>query len=160
MLMMKGISVAPIYRTRWERRALYNNTSNALSLTHTHARTHARTHAHARSHAHTHKLTHARTHAHTEARTHAHTHTHTHTHTHSRKRKKNPNGGVGRIRLQALVYDGLPPTTAVFGYAIGLPKLSSEGFSMVLKKPVCYHTDKLYQAAFLLLPPTIQGQDK
>ena len=62
---IKRISRAPIYHTRWQHRALYNNTN------HTHTHTHART----RAHTHTHACTHARTHA--------HTHTHTHTHTHS-----------------------------------------------------------------------------
>ena len=37
----------PIYRIRWEHRALYNNTNKTTTTTHTHthARTHARTHA-------------------------------------------------------------------------------------------------------------------
>ena len=39
------------------------------------------------------------------------------------------------IKLQALVYDILPSTTAVFSYAIGSRKLSAnEQFSMVLKQ--------------------------
>ena len=33
--------------------------------------------------------------------------------------------GIGVIKLQALVYDILPSTTAVFGYAIGSRKLSA-----------------------------------
>ena len=37
---MKRISRAPVYRTRWEHRALYSNTDNAR----THARTHTHTH--------------------------------------------------------------------------------------------------------------------
>ena len=32
-----------------------------------------------------------------------------------------------RAKLQALVYDILPPTTAMTGYAIGLRKLSANG---------------------------------
>ena len=40
IIIIKRISRVPIYRARWEHRALYNNTNN------THARTHARTHAH------------------------------------------------------------------------------------------------------------------
>ena len=34
-------------------------------------------------------------------------------------------GHEGHIKLQALVYDILPSTTAVFGYAIGSRKLSA-----------------------------------
>ena len=52
--------------------------------------------------------THAR---HTHTRAHAHTDTHTHTHTHG--------------KLQALVYDILLSTTAVFSYAIGSTKVSA-----------------------------------
>ena len=47
-----------------------------------------------------------------------HTHTHTHTHT---KQKQNKT----KKHLQALVYDILPSTTAVFSYAIGSRKLSA-----------------------------------
>ena len=50
VLIMTGISIAPIYHTKCERRELYDNTSNAR----THAPTHARTHAHAHTHTHTH----------------------------------------------------------------------------------------------------------
>ena len=39
--LIKRISRVPIYHTRWQHRALYNNTNPP---THTHARTHARTH--------------------------------------------------------------------------------------------------------------------
>ena len=63
----------PIYHTRWQHRALYNNTNH--THTHTHTHTHARTHART----HTHSRTHTRTHTH--ARTHARTYTHTHRHT-------------------------------------------------------------------------------
>ena len=42
IIIIKRISGALIYRTRWEHRALYNNTNN--THTRTHARTHARTH--------------------------------------------------------------------------------------------------------------------
>ena len=53
-----------------------------------------------------------------------HTHTRTHTHTHTVTHK-----------LQALVYDILPSTTAVFSYAIGPRKLSAnEQFLLVLKQ--------------------------
>ena len=38
LIIIKRISRPPIYHTRWQHRALYNNTN------HTHARTHARTH--------------------------------------------------------------------------------------------------------------------
>ena len=45
-------------------------------------------------------------------------------------------------KLQALVYDIFPPTTALLGYAVGLEKLS-----LVLKWPsVCNRQLKLYQA--------------
>ena len=44
IIIIKTISRAPIYHTRWQHRALYNNTH-----THTHARTHARTHTHTHS---------------------------------------------------------------------------------------------------------------
>ena len=56
IIIIKRISRAPIYRTRWEHRALYNNTDNthARAHTHTHARTHARTHASTHTHARTH----------------------------------------------------------------------------------------------------------
>ena len=56
----------------------------------------------------------------TRTHTHTHTETHTHTHTHTCAHK-----------LQALVYDILPSTTAVFSYAIGSRKLSAnEQFSV------------------------------
>ena len=51
----------PIYHTRWQHRALYNNTN------HTHTHTHTCTNARARAHTHTHARTCAR------ARTHTHT---------------------------------------------------------------------------------------
>ena len=35
IIIIKRISRAPIYRTRWEHRALFNNTSNTLTRTHT-----------------------------------------------------------------------------------------------------------------------------
>ena len=50
--------------------------------------------------------------AHTQTHIHIHAHTHTHTHTHTHK-------------LQALIYNILPSTTAVFSYAIGPRKLSA-----------------------------------
>ena len=88
----KRISRAPIYRTKWEHRALYNNTNHTHTHTHTHTHihtyTHTHTHTHTRAHAHTHVRTHTRahtrTHADTHARTHARAHTHTHTGTHAR----------------------------------------------------------------------------
>ena len=49
IIIIKRISTAPIYRTRWEHRALYNNT-NKNTHTHTHARTHAHTHTHTHTH--------------------------------------------------------------------------------------------------------------
>ena len=39
-----------------------------------------------------------------------------------------------RTRLQALVYDILPPTTATIGYATGLEKLSANGQIFVVFK--------------------------
>ena len=45
IIIIKKISRAPIYHTRWQHRALYNNTN------HTHARAH--THTRARAHTHT-----------------------------------------------------------------------------------------------------------
>ena len=62
------------------------------------------------SHTHTFPLSLSHTHTHTYILSLSHTHTHTHTHTH---------------KLQALVYDILPSTTAVFSYAIGSRKLSA-----------------------------------
>ena len=47
IIIIKRISRTPIYHTRWQHRALYNN----INHTHTHARTHARTRA--RTHTHT-----------------------------------------------------------------------------------------------------------
>ena len=47
IIIIKRISGAPIYRTKWEHRALYSNANN----TRTHTRTHARTHTHARARA-------------------------------------------------------------------------------------------------------------
>ena len=88
IIIIKRISGAPVYRTRWEHRALYSNTR-----THTHARTHARTHAHTDTDTDTHTLTLSLSHTHTHIHTHTlslslslslsltHTHTHTHTHT-------------------------------------------------------------------------------
>ena len=35
IIIIKRISRAPIYRTRWEHRVLFNNTSNTLTRTHT-----------------------------------------------------------------------------------------------------------------------------
>ena len=82
IIIIKRISRAPIYRTRWEHRALYNNT-------HTHTHTNTQTHTHARTHPRTHARAHARAHARTHARTHTHTHTQTHTHSSASE------GGIG-----------------------------------------------------------------
>ena len=49
IIMIKRIPRVPIYRTRWEHRALYQNTNN----THMHARTHARMYAYTRTPTHT-----------------------------------------------------------------------------------------------------------
>ena len=51
IIIIKRISRAPIYHTRWQHRALYNNTNHIH--TRTHARTHARTHTHTHTHTHT-----------------------------------------------------------------------------------------------------------
>ena len=57
IIIIKKISRAPIYHTRWQHRALYNNTNCTHTHTHTHthsrAHTHMHTHSHARAHAHT-----------------------------------------------------------------------------------------------------------
>ena len=57
IIIIKRISRAPIYHTRWQHRALYNNTNHTHTHTHTHARTHARARARARTHTHTHTHT-------------------------------------------------------------------------------------------------------
>ena len=44
IIIIKRISRAPIYHTRWQHRALYNNTNH--THTHAHIRTHTHTHAH------------------------------------------------------------------------------------------------------------------
>ena len=59
VVIIKRISRAPIYHTRWQHRALYSNTNH----THTHTHTHAHTCTHACMHACVH------THTHTECRT-------------------------------------------------------------------------------------------
>ena len=46
IIIIKRISRAPIYRTRWDHRALYNNTGVTITLT-----TRTRTRAHAHTHA-------------------------------------------------------------------------------------------------------------
>ena len=74
--LIKGISVVPIKHTRWELKALYNNTR-------THTYMYARKHTCTHTHTHLHALVHAHTHTHTHAYTHTHTHTHMHTHTHT-----------------------------------------------------------------------------
>ena len=67
-IIIMGISVASIYRTRWECRALYNNTNNTQTHTYKHMRTQTQACQHECMHTHTY--------------THAHTHAHAHTHTH------------------------------------------------------------------------------
>ena len=37
IIIIKGISRAPIYHTRWQHRALYNNTNHTHTHTHTHS---------------------------------------------------------------------------------------------------------------------------
>ena len=59
MMVIKRIFRAPIYGTRWEHRALHNNTDNRQTQTYTDAHG-ARTHARARARAHTHTDAHAR----------------------------------------------------------------------------------------------------
>ena len=68
-IIIMGISVASIYRTRWECRALYNNTNNTQTHTYKHMRTQTQACQHECMHTHTY--------------THAHTHAHAHTHTHT-----------------------------------------------------------------------------
>ena len=63
IIIIKRISRVPIYRTRWEHRALYNNNTHTHTHTHTHTNTHTRTHAHTHAHTHTHTLTHMHAHA-------------------------------------------------------------------------------------------------
>ena len=67
IIIIKRISKAPIYHTRWQHRALYNNT-NTHTRTHTQTHTHTHARARARTHAHTHTRTHARTHARTHGK--------------------------------------------------------------------------------------------
>ena len=55
IIIIKRISRAPIYHTRWQHRALYNNTNHTHTHTHTHM--HARTCARARARTHTHTHT-------------------------------------------------------------------------------------------------------
>ena len=73
IIITKRISRAPVYRTRWEHRVLYNNTCRWDAIN-------TSTLAHTLTHTHTPARTHSRTHARTH--THAHTHTDTLTHTH------------------------------------------------------------------------------
>ena len=54
ILIIKRISRAPIYLTRWEYRALCNSTNNTHTHTHAHARTRTRTHTHTHARIHTH----------------------------------------------------------------------------------------------------------
>ena len=85
IIIIKRISRVPIYHTRWQHRALYNNTN------HTHTRRHTHTHTH------THARMHMCTRTHTHARTHVRVHTHTHTHTHRVSDK-----GMGRAVKNSL----------------------------------------------------------
>ena len=41
IIIIKRISRTPLYRTRWEHRALYNNTNKIHTHTHTHTHTHS-----------------------------------------------------------------------------------------------------------------------
>ena len=41
-------------------------------------------------------------------------------------------------KLQSLVYDSLPPTSAIVDYAIGLQKLSANGHFVVVVVVVCF----------------------
>ena len=50
IIIMKRISRTPIYHTRWQHRALYNNTNHTHTHTHMHARARARTHTHTHTH--------------------------------------------------------------------------------------------------------------
>ena len=51
IIIIKRISGAPIYHTRWEHRALYNNTNHTHTCmqAHTHAHIHTHTHAQCRT---------------------------------------------------------------------------------------------------------------
>ena len=55
-------------------------------------------------------------------------------------------------KLQALVYNILPPATAIIGYSIGLEKLSTDCFFCWCSDSSMFVTNKLYPA-FLLEPP-------
>ena len=46
IIIIKRISGAPIYCTRWEHRALYSNTNDRHTHTHRHTCMHAHTHTH------------------------------------------------------------------------------------------------------------------
>ena len=41
IIIIKRISRAPIYHTKWQHRALYNNTNHTHAHTHTHTHTHS-----------------------------------------------------------------------------------------------------------------------
>ena len=57
IIIIKRISRAPIYHTRWQHRALYNYTNHTHTHTHTHTQyTHARARARAHTHTHTHSV--------------------------------------------------------------------------------------------------------
>ena len=43
IIIIKRISRAPIYHTKWQHRALYNNTNHTHAHTHTHTHTQRRT---------------------------------------------------------------------------------------------------------------------
>ena len=49
-IIIKRISRAPIYRTRWEHRALYNNTDHTHTQSHTHSLTHTQSYTHTHTH--------------------------------------------------------------------------------------------------------------
>ena len=56
IIIIKRISRAPIYRTRWEHRALYNNTDHTHTQSHTHSLTHTQSYTHTHTHTHTHSV--------------------------------------------------------------------------------------------------------
>ena len=112
--------------TSWAHTVLYNNTNNI----HSHPHVDACTHTHMRAHAHTH--------------THMHTHMHTHTHAHTLDTLKT------KAKLQALVNDIHPSTTAVCSYAIGSRKLSANVFFFVGAQTVVslLQTDKIRRVIY------------
>ena len=72
IIIIQKIFRAPIYHTKWEHRALYNNTNDRHRQTDRHPPTHPPP-----PHTHIHTLEHTLARAHARAYTHTHTHTHT-----------------------------------------------------------------------------------